>query len=96
MDIKTGILNNQFSEKLSNLLEKSGVTCYQIGEFTRIDQGYLSRLRNGSQNNPSAEVVIKIGLALVRYGRGINLLHIEQLLNSAGYSLKIKYWKTIL
>ncbi len=91
MAIKTGILNNQFSEKLSNLLEKSGVTCYQISEFSGIDQAYLSRLRNGLKHNPSAEVIVKIGLALVRYGKGINLYHVEQLLNSAGYTLKIKY-----
>ena len=84
-------LNKQFSEKLSNLLEKSGVSCHQISEFTGIDQAYLSRLRNGLQRNPSAELVIKIGLALVRHGKGINLYHIEQLLNSAGYTLKIKY-----
>ncbi len=91
MAIKTGILNNQFSEKLSNLLERSGVSCYQISEFTGIDQAYLSRLRNDLQRNPSAELVIKIGLALVRYGKHINLHHVEQLLNSAGYTLKIKY-----
>lgn len=91
MAIKTGILNNRFPEKFSDLLEKSGVTCYQISEFTGIDQAYLSRLRNGSKHNPSADVVIKIGLALVRYGKSINLYHIERLLSSAGYTLKIKY-----
>ena len=91
MAIKIGILNNQFSERLSNLLETSGVSCYQISEFTGIDQAYLSRLRNGSKHNPSAEVIIRIGLALVRYSKDINLYHIELLLNSAGYTLKLKY-----
>jgi len=91
MAIKTGILNNQFPEKLSDLLERSGVSCYQISKFTGIDQAYLSRLRNGSKHNPSAEIIVKIGLALVRYGKGMNLYHVEQLLNSAGYTLKIKY-----
>ncbi|MFC1908070.1 hypothetical protein ACFLWT_01525 [Chloroflexota bacterium] len=91
MAIKTGILNNQFPEKFSNLLEKSGVSCYQISNFTGIDPAYLSRLRNSSKHNPSPEVIVKIGLALVRHGKGINLYHIEQLLNSAGYTLKIKY-----
>lgn len=91
MAIKTGILNNRFPEKFSDLLEKSGVTCYQISEFTEIDQAYLSRLRNGSKHNPSPEIIVKIGLALVRHGKGINLHHVEQLLNSAGYTLKIKY-----
>lgn len=91
MAIKTGILNNQFPDRFSSLLEKSGVTCYQISEFTGIDQAYLSRLRNGSKHNPSAEVVIRIGLAIVRYRQGINLYHVEQLLNSAGYTLKLKY-----
>ena len=91
MAIKAGILNNQFPEKFSNLLEKSGVTCYQISEFTGIDKAYLSRLKNGSKYNPSAEIIVKICLALVRYGKGINFYHIEQLLNSAGYTLKINY-----
>ena len=91
MAIKTGILSNQFPEKFSNLLERSGVSCYQISEFSGIDQAYLSRLRNGLQRNPSAELVIKIGMGLVRYGKGINLYHIEQLLSSAGYTLKTRF-----
>ena len=76
-----------FSRVLSHLLEKTGVTCYKIAQYTGLDQGYLSCLKNGKKNNPSPEVVVRISVALARFGNDIEMYDIEDLFNSIGRSL---------
>ncbi len=88
--METGLYINQFAEGFSKLLEKSGVSCYRISQYTGIDQAYLSRLKNGEKCNPSPEVIMKIGLALTRLSNKININEIESLLNSVGRSLRIR------
>ena len=56
-----GIYQNNFTEAFLKLLAKSGVNCYQIHQFTHLDQAYLSRLKSGERNNPSPETIVKIG-----------------------------------
>ena len=85
----TGIYSNNFSEVFSNLLEKSGVTCFQIHKFTKLDQGYLSCLRNGKKRKPSPETIMKICLGLVHCSDKIKITEIEKLLRSVGHSLHI-------
>ena len=80
---------NDFTLAFSNLLKKSGVTCYKISQYTHLDQGYLSRLQNGGQNNPSPETIVKIGLALCHFSDKITIHDIEKLLYSTGRSLRI-------
>jgi len=88
--MESGIYTNNFSPTFSNLVEKSGVSCYRISQYTGIDQAYLSRLKNGEKCNPSPEVIMKIGLALTRLSNKININEIESLLNSVGRSLRIR------
>ena len=85
-----GLLKNGFSEAFSDLLDKSGVTCYKIAQWSGLDQAYLSRLKSGEKKNPSFETIIKICLALAHCGKGITLYDIEELLNADGRSLRIK------
>jgi len=80
---------NDFAQAFSNLLVKSGVSCYQINQFTDLDQAYLSRLKSGEQNNPSPETILKIGLALCHLSDKIKIYDIEKLLNSTGRSLRV-------
>ncbi|AKG53574.1 hypothetical protein DGWBC_0911 [Dehalogenimonas sp. WBC-2] len=83
----SGIYHDNFSEVFKWLLDKTGVSCYQICFFTHLDQGYLSRLKNGSKTNPSAETVIKIALAICCYSKAVKLSEIEALFRSVGRSL---------
>ena len=60
------LLENDFYIVFSELLRKSGITCYQISRFTHLDQAYLSRLKKGQKHTPSSETVVKIALAFAR------------------------------
>jgi len=85
-----GLYENNFTEAFLKLITKSGVTRYQIHQFTHLDQAYLSRLKSGEKNNPSPETIVKIGLAICHFNNKITLSDIELLLNSTGRSLRIK------
>ncbi len=62
-----GLYQNNFAEAFPKLIAKSGVTCYQIHEFTHLDQAYLSRLKSGGKTSPSPETIVKIGLAICHF-----------------------------
>ena len=85
-----GVYEDNFAEVFSGLLKKAEISCYDIAEYTHLDQSYLSRLRNGIRNNPRHETVMKISLALVRSKRPIRISDIEKLFRSVGRSLNLK------
>ncbi len=85
-----GIDNNDFGIVFSELLEKSGVSCYKIQKYTHLDEGYLSRLRNGFRPNPSPETIAKIALAIVHFNNNIKISHVNRLFQAVGRSLNIK------
>jgi transcriptional regulator with XRE-family HTH domain len=84
-----GIYKDNFSLVFIELLEKSRVSCYQIHEYTSLDQAYLSRLKNGEKQNPSPETIIKISLALTHYSDKIKFYDIQKLFKSVGRSLRL-------
>ena len=79
---------NDFSKAFSALLEKTGVSCYQINGYTHLNQSYLSRLRTGERQNPSPETVMKISLALCHYSDQVQLHDIQKLFQSVGRSIR--------
>ena len=79
---------NDFYRVFSKLLQRTGVTCYQISRFTHLDQAYLSRLKKGKKY-PSPETVVKIALAFARLSKEISIYELEELVNSIGRSLHI-------
>ncbi len=81
------IYDNNFSVVFTGLLKKFGVTCYQIGEYTGLDQAYLSRLKSGEKTNPSPETIMKIGLAFAHFCGKITIHDLESLFRSVGRSL---------
>lgn len=87
--MKTGLYANNFAEVFSRLLEKTRLSCYQITQYTNIDQGYLSRLKNGQKSNPSPEVIVKISLALAHLDAKIKISDIEALFKAVGRSLEV-------
>ncbi len=78
---------SNFSKVFSTLLEKTGISCYQISQYTHLDQAYLSRLKTGEKQNPSPETVIKISLVLAHYSSQVELHDIQKLFKSVGRSI---------
>ena len=81
------IYDDNFSVVFTGLLTRFSVTCYEIGEYTGLDQAYLSRLQSGERTNPSSETIMKIGLALAHFSEKITLHDLESLFRSVGHSL---------
>jgi len=86
----TGIYSNGFSRAFSDLLVRTGVSCYDISQYSHLDQGYLSRLRNGHKSNPSPETIMRIGLALAHLGKDVRLTDVEKLFRAEGRTLFLK------
>ena len=82
-----GLYSDDFAQVFSKLLEKTGISCYQLSQYTHLNQAYLSRLRNGKKQNPSPETVVKISLALCYYSNQVQLHDIENLFKSVGRSI---------
>ena len=85
-----GLVPSNFSEVFSKILRETGVSCYEISQFSNLDQAYLSRLKNGQKSNPSFETVMKICLALTHLSIKVDLSDVDCLLNSVGRSLHIR------
>lgn len=82
-----GLYTGDFSRAFSSLLEKTGVSCYKIAEFSHLDQAYLSRLRNGTKRNPSPETIMKISLAIAHNAEKVSIYDLDLLFKSVGRSL---------
>ena len=87
--MKESLYKNEFSKVFSRLLEKGGISCYGICNYTGVDPAYLSRLKNGEKDNPSLEIAVRIALGLVHCSNRILVHDIEELLRSIGRSLRI-------
>jgi hypothetical protein len=82
------LYSDDFARIFSNLLEKYHISCYQIEEYSHLNQSYLSRLRSGQMNNPSPETVVKIGISLAHCSNKITIIDIENLFSACGRSLQ--------
>lgn len=81
------IFSTDFGKILSDILEKNGISAYQISQFSEVDQAYLSRLKSGEKKNPSPETVVKISLAICHTSDKVKLADIARLFNAIGRSL---------
>lgn len=64
----------------------AGKSRYRLAQLSGIDQAYLLRLESGEQTNPSRDLVIRLGLALVFGSDAVTLESVDELLLSAGYA----------
>jgi transcriptional regulator with XRE-family HTH domain len=81
------LYSDDFAKTFSELLDKSGVSCYQIGHYGDLDAAYLSRLKNGHKMNPSVETIVRICLALAHFSNKVDINDFERLFNAGGRSL---------
>jgi len=80
--IKSNKEDNYFQNLLFNLIDNKGLKDSDVYNKAGIDRRLFSKIRNNIKYHPSKETVILLGLALE-----LNESEIENLLNSASYSL---------
>lgn len=71
-----------FNELLFSYIDKSGLTDSEVYKKVFIDRKLFSKIRCNENYIPRKENIIKLGLSL-----SLNKDEIDELLNSAGYSL---------
>ncbi len=72
-----------FGSTLKTLRKMAGKSRYRLAQLSGIDQAYLLRLERGEQTNPSRDLVIRLGLALVFGSQVVTLENVDELLLSA-------------
>ena len=75
-----------FAETLRTLRQRSGKSIYRLAQYSGIDQSYILRLETGEKANPSRDVVMMLGLALVHDSVSVGIHDVEELLMSAEYA----------
>ena len=75
-----------FGSTLKTFRKLAGKSRYRLAQLSGIDQAYLLRLERGEQTNPSRDLVIHLGLALVFGSQVVTLENVDELLLSAGYA----------
>jgi transcriptional regulator with XRE-family HTH domain len=83
----TEVWVSDFSLAFSRLLEKTGITIYQISQYTHLDQAYLHRLKTGERKNPSPATIIKISLAFAHFRPEFGIYEAERLFKSTGRTI---------
>ena len=66
-----------FGETLKRLRTRAGKSRYQLAHYSGEDQAYISRLKRGQRNNPSGDVVLQLGLALVEGNEGVGVHDVD-------------------
>lgn len=75
-----------FGETLQKLRLKAGKSRYRLAQFTGLSQAYVLKLESGEKSNPSRDVVLMLGLALVAGSEALGMPDIDTLLLYAGYA----------
>ena len=79
-----------FGETLESLRQKSGRSRYRLADYSGLSQAYLLRLERGERSNPSRDVVLMLGLGLLKGSEAMDIWDIDTLLLSAGYAPLMK------
>jgi len=75
-----------FAETLKALRLQSGRSRYRIARYCGITEAYILRLEKGERSNPSRDVVLMLGLALLKGSEALEIWDVDVLLLSAGYA----------
>ena len=76
----------EFSVLLRKIREGAGKSRYSLAQFSGVDEAYLLRLESGERQNPSRDVVVKLGLALVADSQSVTLHDVNGLLLAANHA----------
>jgi len=75
-----------FEETLKGLRQRSGRSRYRLAQYCGISEAYILRLENGERSNPSRDVVLMLGLALLKGSDTLDIWDVDVLLLAAGYA----------
>ncbi len=75
-----------FAETLKGFRLRSGRSKYRIAQYCGITEAYILRLESGERSNPSRDVVLMLGLALLKGSETLDIWDVDVLLLSAGYA----------
>ena len=75
-----------FGETLKALRLRSGRSRYRLAQYCGITEAYILRLEKGERSNPSRDVVLMLGLALLKGSEALDIWDVDVLLVSAGYA----------
>ena len=75
-----------FADTLEKLRMRAGKSRYRLAKYSGLNQAYILRLESGQRGNPSRDIVIILGLALVESSDSVALWDIDELLMSAEYA----------
>lgn len=75
-----------FAQELKQLRAKTGKSRYRLAQYSGINEAYILRLERGERANPSRDVVLMLGLALVENSDSVAIWDIDELLLAAGYA----------
>jgi transcriptional regulator with XRE-family HTH domain len=75
-----------FGETLKQLRTAAGKSRYRLAQYSGINEAYILRLERGERDNPSRNVVLMLGYALVESSDAVGIWDIDELLLSAGYA----------
>ena len=75
-----------FGETLKSLRLRSGRSRYRLAQYCGITEAYILRLESGERANPSRDVVLMLGLALLKGSEALDIWDVDVLLLSAGYA----------
>ena len=84
----------EFSVLLKRTRDKAGKSRYSLAQFSGVDEAYILRLESGERQNPSRDVVVKLGLALVFDSRSVTLDDVNSLLLAATYAPLLGHGET--
>ena len=75
-----------FGNTLKAVRKKADKSRYRLARYSGIDQAYIQRLETGERSNPSRDVVLMIGFALVENSSTVSLHDVDELLLAAAYA----------
>ena len=75
-----------FAVTLTDLRFRSGRSRYWLAQTTGLSEPYILRLESGQRTNPSRNVVLMLGLALLKGSEVLEIWDVDVLLLSAGYA----------
>ena len=78
--------NMSFAATLKELRLRAGRSRYWLAQDTGLSEPYLLRLESGERSNPSRDVVLMLGLALLKGSEDMDIWDVDVLLLSAGYA----------
>ena len=75
-----------FAKTLKKFRLKAGKSKYRLAQYTGLTEPYILRLETGQRSNPTRDVVLMLGLALVENSRAIDIYDVDELLLAAGFA----------